>query len=103
MRILSKSTLLQFGRRHPDADQSLRAWLADAKAAKWNSPADVKARYPHASLIGGKRVVFNIGGNKYRLITEIGYAQGVVYVLFLGTHREYDKVNAETVLWNKKS
>jgi mRNA interferase HigB len=81
----------------------LRAWHAEVAAAAWSSPADVKARYPHASLIGKKRVVFNIGGNKYRLIVEIDYAHQLVFVHFLGTYKEYDKVDAETATWNPKS
>jgi mRNA interferase HigB len=103
MRIFNKSTLVQFGRKHPDADQPLRSWHAEVAAAAWGSPADVKARYPHASLIGKKRLVFNIGGNKYRLIAEVDYAHSLIFVLFLGTHAQYDNVDAETVAWNQKS
>ena len=103
MRIFNRSTLLHFGRKHPDADQPLRAWHNEVVAAMWNSPADVKGSYGNASLIGGKRAVFNIGGNKYRLIAEIDYGYGLVFVKFLGTHKEYDKVDAETVAWNPKS
>lgn len=103
MRIFNRSTLLQFGRKHPDADQPLRAWYAEIAATAWSSPADVKARYPHASLVGKKRVVFNIGGNKYRLIVEIDYAHQLAFIHFIGTHKQYDKIDAETVLWNPKS
>ena len=103
MRIFNRSTLLQFGRKHPDADQPLRAWHAEVAAASWGSPADIKARFPHASLIGKKRVVFNIGGNKFRLIVEIDYAHRLVFVHFIGTHKQYDKVDAEIVVWNQKS
>ena len=81
----------------------MRAWYAEAVAAVWSSPADVKNRYPHASLIGKKRMVFNIGGNKYRLIVEIDYVHQLVFVHFLGTHKQYDKVDAETVTWNQRS
>lgn len=103
MRIFNRSTLLHFGRIHQDADAPLRAWYAEVAAAAWNSPADIKARYPHASLLGQKRVVFNIGGNKYRLIVEVDYIHTMVFVQFLGTHRQYDNVDAETVQWNPKS
>ena len=103
MRIFNRSTLVQFGRKYSDADQPLRAWYAEVAAAQWTSPADIKSRYPHASLVGKKRVVFNIGGNKYRLIAEIDYAHHLVFVHFLGTHKQYDKVDAETIVWNPKS
>ncbi len=86
-----------------DADQPLRAWCAEVAAAAWTNPAQIKARYPHASLIGNKRVVFNIGGNKYRLIVDIDYTRQVVFIVFIGTHKDYDKVDAETVTWNPKS
>lgn len=88
MRVFSRSTLIQFGRKYPAADQPIRTWYAEAVAAKWGNPADVKARYPHASLLGKKRVVFNIGGNKYRLIVEIDYAHQLVFVHFIGTHAQ---------------
>lgn len=103
MRIFNRSTLFQFGRRHPDADQPVRAWYAEVTAAKWNSPAEIKARYPHASLLGKKRVVFNLGGNKYRLIVEIDYPHQLVFVQFLGTHAQYDRIDAETVTWTPRS
>ncbi|MCD8351752.1 MAG: type II toxin-antitoxin system HigB family toxin [Planctomycetaceae bacterium] len=103
MRIFSRSTLLNFGRKYTDADQPLRAWCAEVTAVSWTNPAQIKARYPHASLIGNKRVVFNIGGNKYRLIVEVDYSHQAVLIQFIGTHKQYDKVDAETVAWNPKS
>lgn len=103
MRIFNRSTLIQFGRKCQDADQPLRSWYAEVSAATWSTPADIKARFPHASLLGNKRVVFNIGGNKYRLIVEVDYAHQLAFVHFLGTHKQYDKVDAETVIWNQKS
>lgn len=103
MRIFNKKTLLQFGRKYPDADQPLRTWYSEVAAASWGSPADIKDHYAHASLIGGKRVVFNIGGNKYRLVTEVDYTKQSVFLKFVGTHKQYDKVDAETVQWNPKS
>lgn len=103
MRIFNRSTLIQFGRKYLDADQPLRSWYAEVVAATWNNPTDIKIRYPHASLIGKRRVVFNIGGNKYRLIIEVDYTHQLVFVHFLGTHKQYDKVDAETVAWNPKS
>ena len=80
-----------------DAEAALKAWLAEAKSARWTSPQDVKNRYANASIIGNNRVVFNIKGNDYRLIVAIAYRMQYVYVKFIGTHAEYDKVDASTV------
>lgn len=77
--------------------ESLLAWFRIVQAADWRHPADVKATFGNASIIGNSRVVFNICGNKYRLIVGIGYETRNVYIKFLGTHREYDRVDAETV------
>lgn len=103
MQIFNRSTLIQFGRKYLDADQPMRAWYAEVATARWSSPADVKARYPQASLLGKKRVVFNLGGNKYRLIVEIDHMHQIVFVHFIGTHVQYDRIDAETVVWNPKS
>jgi mRNA interferase HigB len=97
MRIIAKATLRRFWKDHPDAEQSLRAWHSEAKAATWMAPADVKAKYRSASVLKGSRIVFNIGGNKYRLIVKINYPFQVVYVRFVGTHEDYDRVDAETI------
>jgi mRNA interferase HigB len=97
VRIIAKSALRDFWEYHPDSEQSLRAWHGEAKAAGWKSPADVKAKYRSASILRDSRVVFNIGGNKYRLVVKINYAFGVVYIRFLGTHRQYDAIDAETI------
>ena len=93
------STLRNFWRREgcADAEGPLRAWFKEAEAANWRSPADIKRRYASASFVRGNRVVFNIGGNKYRLIVQVNYDFFVVYVRFIGTHKEYDRVDAESV------
>ena len=97
MRIISKRTLREFWERRPDAEGPLKAWHAEAKNAKWHAPSDVTARYASASILKARRVVFNIGGNKYRLIVEIHYASEIVFIRFVGTHRQYDAIDAETV------
>ena len=83
------------GRR--DSEQSLRAWYKEALRAKWKSPNDVKKQYGNASIVGNERVVFNICGNKYRLIVKIRYDIQLVYIRFVGTHKEYDKVDASSI------
>ncbi len=83
--------------RHPDAEQPLKAWLEEATNASWTQPSDIKERYRSASILKNRRVVFNIKGNDYRLVVAIAYKVQVVYVKFVGTHKEYDAVDAETV------
>ena len=97
MRIISRRSLREFWLAHANAEQPLRAWFAEASRADWKSPADVKTAYPSASILPGNRMVFNIKGNDYRLVTKVNYAYGVVYIRFVGTHAEYDKINAETI------
>ncbi len=97
MRIIAKTALRNFREEHPDAEQPLRAWHSEAKAAAWSAPADVKAKYRSANILRGGRVVFNIGGNKYRLVVKVNYPFHVVYIRFIGTHREYDRIDAETI------
>lgn len=97
MRIIAKKTLREFWGRFPDAEQPLKAWYAEAKHADWQTPNDVKAKYASASILKGSRVVFNICGNKYRLVVKINYPHRIIYVRFVGTHEEYDGIDAETV------
>ena len=97
MRIIAKKSLQAFWERYPHARGSLEAWHAEAKSAQWRTPADVKAKYGSASILKDGRVVFNIGGNNYRLVVWINYAYGVIYIRFVGTHQEYDAIDAETI------
>ena len=97
MRIISKKALREHWRDWPDSEQQLKAWYAEARAASWSSSAEVKAKYRSARILKGGRVVFNICGNKYRLIVRINYGYHIVYVRFVGTHREYDNIDAETI------
>lgn len=75
----------------------MEVWYRETKRAAWRSPSDVKAAYRHASIVADNRVVFNIAGNKYRLVVKIRYDVGIIYVRFVGTHREYDAINAAEV------
>ena len=97
MRVIALSTLREFWRRHPPAEVPLRNWYAEASRATWKSPADAKEAHRNASFVAGDRVVFNVRGNDYRLIVAMRYRQQIMYVRFIGTHREYDKVDAATV------
>ena len=97
MRIISRKRLRESWERHPDARQSLQAWYADAKHANWQTPADIKNVYRNASIIPNNRAIFNIKGNKYRLVVVVQYQYGIVYIRFVGTHQEYDKIDAATI------
>lgn len=97
MRDITKRTLLDFWEKHPDALSPLSAWYAESVKAQWLTPQDIKAQYATASILGDNRVVFNIGGNKYRLIVKINYPYGTLYIRFIGTHAEYDKIKAEEI------
>jgi len=97
VRILSRKTLREFWEKHPDAEQPLQAWYHDVKHADWRSPANIKAVYRNASFVGQNRVVFNIKGNKYRLVVAVQYDFRIVFIRFIGTHKEYDAINAEKV------
>jgi len=97
MRIVSLQTLRTYWEANPEVEQQLRAWHDEVISQKWEQPADIKARYANASILKKRRVVFNIKGNKYRLIVGVAFKVGVVYIKFIGTHKEYDEVDAETV------
>lgn len=97
MRVIAKSKIVAFFTRHKDAEQPLLAWYDEAAKATWPTPQDVKNRYASASVIGNNRIVFNIKGNDYRLIVSMAYKHGAVYIKFIGTHKEYDAVDAATV------
>lgn len=97
MRIIAKKTLRDFWERHPDVEDALQAWYHDVKQATWKSPNDIRRLYTTASIIANNRVVFNIRGNHYRLIVAINCPVGIVYIRFIGTHNEYDQVDAATI------
>ena len=100
MRVIALRTLRQFWETHPrgrEAEAALRAWHAEAERADWAGPADVKVQYRSASVLKGRRVVFNVAGNKFRLVVHINYPYRVVYVRFVGTHEEYDAIDVDTV------
>ena len=98
MQVIALRTLRQFWRRHPQAEGPLRAWYAVVSRAEWSGPADVKRQFgTTVDFVGDSRIVFDIGGNKYRLIVHVAYSFRRVLVKFIGTHAEYDKIDAETV------
>jgi mRNA interferase HigB len=97
MRIISRKTLKDYCSRHRKASSGLTAWFAEAKKAKWSNPNQIKMQYVNASIIGNNRVVFYIKGNEYRLVVKIHYNTHVLYIRFIGTHEEYNHIDAETI------
>lgn len=97
MRIISHRRLVEFWKSHSDVEQPLRAWYTEAKRASWNSPAEIKATYRSVSIFSDNRVVFNIKGNTYRLVVVVEYTQGKMFIRFVGTHAEYDRIDATRI------
>ncbi|MGB7416875.1 MAG: type II toxin-antitoxin system HigB family toxin [Thermosynechococcaceae cyanobacterium] len=100
MRVIAQRTLREFWQSKPeyaDAKGQLEAWYYEAKKATWLSPTDIKEKYRSASILKSGRVIFNIAGNKYRLVVSINFSAQIVYIKFIGTHRQYDKIDPETV------
>lgn len=100
MRVISVKHIRDFSGRRPDAAPALKAWTQEARRASWKSPQDIKQRYASASFLKGNRVVFNLKGNDYRLVVAVAYRFELVYIKFIGTHAEYDAIDAATVEMN---
>ena len=97
MRIISIKVLKEFIDKHPQSKSSLEAWWNEAKVANWQNSQQIKDKYASASFVGNNRVVFNIKGNDFRLVVAVAYRFGAIYIKFVGTHEEYNKINVETV------
>ena len=97
MRVISRKALREFAGKHPPAKTPLDAWFAEASRARWSCFADVRTAFGSADVVAGNRVIFNIGGNKYRLVVKIAYPYQTVCVRFVGTHAEYDRIDASNI------
>lgn len=97
MRVIAKKTLFDFWKNNKDAEQPLRAWYHEAKIAAWTKPSDIKKLFADASILKKSRVVFNIAGNKYRLIVAIRYEFKIIYIRFIGTHKQYNEIDANNI------
>ncbi|MDF1569613.1 MAG: type II toxin-antitoxin system HigB family toxin [Spirochaetaceae bacterium] len=102
MRIIAKKTLNDFSASHPRAKGSLDSWFIEAKHAVWKTPSDIKSRFPSVSFLKDNRVFFNISGNKYRVLCRIRYESGIIFILFVGTHADYDKIDATNHRYRSK-
>jgi mRNA interferase HigB len=97
VRVFNRSTVKAFADEHADARQALFAWFGEVQQANWDGPDDIKTVYPSASFLAGNRVVFNVKGNKYRIVIAVKYEFFAVYIRFIGTHAEYDRIDATTI------
>ncbi|MBC7557256.1 MAG: type II toxin-antitoxin system HigB family toxin [Chryseobacterium sp.] len=101
MRIIAVNTLKEFWEEFPQAKQSLLSWYEESNVAEWASPNELKEQYRNASILTDKRVVFNIHGNTYRLIVDIEYRLKIIFIVWFGTHKDYDKIDAKKISYVK--
>jgi mRNA interferase HigB len=97
LRVIAKKILRDFWLKHPDCEQQLKSWYNEAEIATWKTPNEIKRDYPSVSILENNRIVFNIKGNNYRLIIKLNYHYQMVWIRFIGTHAQYDKVDAATI------
>ncbi len=97
MRIIARKTLREFWEKEPDAEIPLQLWYKKIKRSKWKNFNQLKMEFGNASVIGKDRAVFNIKGNTYRLIVAIDYEKQITWIRFIGSHKEYDRINAKTI------
>ena len=97
LRVIAKKIVRDFWEKHEDCEHQLKSWFREAQKAEWENPNQIKDEYPSASILNDNRVVFNVKRNNYRLIVKISYEYEMVWIRFIGTHAEYDKINANTI------
>ena len=97
LRIIAKKTLRDFWQKHPDSEKQLKSWFRETEKSNFNSIQELKRDYPSASVLKNHRIVFNIKGNLYRLIVKFNFDYQICWIRFIGTHADYDKINANTI------
>lgn len=97
MRVIAKKVLRDFWEKHADCEQQLKSWYREAEQSTWRNANEIKNEYPTASILGDTRVIFNIKGNNYRLIVKINFQYQMMWIRFIGTHKEYDKIDATKI------
>ena len=98
MQVIARRTLKEFWRRYPQAEGPIRVWFAVASKARWQTPSDIKRQFGRSvDFVGDNRAIFDLGGNKYRLVVHVSYKFGRLLVKFIGTHAEYDRIDPETI------
>ena len=101
MRVIATNTLKEYWKKYPKTEQSLKSWLREVEFSEWQEPGELKVKYKNASILTSKRVVFNINGNRYRLIVDIEFRLKIVFIVWFGTHAEYDTINAKKISYVK--
>jgi mRNA interferase HigB len=96
-KVLAKSSLREFWEKHPDCEQNLKTWYKTAMESDWKTQAEIKKSYGNASIVANNRMVFNIKGNNYRLVVRFNFERSWAFIRFIGTHKEYDKINVKTI------
>jgi mRNA interferase HigB len=97
LRVIAKKVLREFWTKHPDCEQQLKSWYHEAEKCEWKNTNEIKEEYPSASILGDNRVVFNIKGNNYRLIVKINFQYQMMWIRFIGTHKDYDRIDANKI------
>ena len=97
MRVIAKRTLRKFWKKHADCEEQLKSWYRETEKAKWSNINELKREYPSASILNDNRIVYNIKGNNYRLIVKFNFEYQISWIRFIGTHAEYDKINANEI------
>ena len=97
MRVIARKTLQDFWMKHADCEQQLKSWYQEAVKSEWKNTNAIKKDYPSASILGGNRVVFNIKGNNYRLVVKISFQYQMLWIRFIGTHKEYDRIDSTKI------
>ena len=103
MRIISTKTLRKYWEEYAKAKQSIISWYKETESAQWSNPNELKEQFGNASVINNKRVVFNIHGNDFRLVTDIEYRLKIVFIVWFGTHKQYDKINVKEIKYDNKA
>lgn len=97
MRVIAKKILREFWQKHTDSEEQLKTWYKEVSKTSWLNPSDIKKDYARASILKGGRVVFDICGNKYRLVVDVNYPRQWVFIRFIGSHKDYDNIDANTI------
>lgn len=101
MRIIARNTIREFWVAYPESEQALKAWVQEAEQAAWSNPQEIKAQFGSASVLTGRRIIFNINGNKYRLVVDIEFRLQIIFVVWFGNHQEYDSIDSKTISYVK--
>lgn len=101
MRIIATNTIQGYWNEHPECEQALKAWIQEVELAKWQTPQELKGQFKSASILTGKRIIFNINGNRYRLVVDIEFRLQIIFIVWFGDHQAYDQIDAKKIAYVK--